>query len=83
MIVGAQRKIDFVTEGRGRAVRFVIYWKPLTESSAQPVKVRTVQSDRLTGLCGAGQSGSVRERCSAGHLKCNRHDAKTSSILHA
>ena len=39
VIIGAQKKANFITNGQGRAVRFVVYWRGGTEGTVQQLKV--------------------------------------------
>ena len=55
VIVGAQKKSNFVAGGSGKAIRFVVYWKASSEGTGQPVKVNLVlYENNLLQVSGSG-----------------------------
>ena len=55
VIIGAQKKSNFVGGGSGKAIRFVVYWKASSEGTGQPVKVNLVLYENdLLQVSGSG-----------------------------
>ena len=55
VIVGAQKKSNFIPGGSGKAIRFVVYWKASSEGTGQPVKVNLVLYENdLLQVSGSG-----------------------------
>ena len=55
VIIGAQKKINFIPGAQGRAVRFVVYWKGGLEGSLQQLKVNLVlYENELLQVSGSG-----------------------------
>ena len=55
VIIGAQKKINFIPGAQGRAVRFVVYWKGGLEGSLQQYKVNLVlYENELLQVSGSG-----------------------------
>ena len=55
VIIGAQKKINFIPGAQGRAVRFVVYWKNGPEGSLQQLKVNLVlYENELLQVSGSG-----------------------------
>ena len=55
VIIGAQKKSNFIPGGSGKAIRFVVYWKASSEGTGQPVKVNLVLYENdLLQVSGSG-----------------------------
>ena len=55
VIIGAQKKSNFIAGGSGKAIRFVAYWKASSEGTGQPVKVNLVLYENdLLQVSGSG-----------------------------
>jgi len=48
VIVGAQKKSNFIPEGQGKGIRFVVYWKAAADGSGQPVKVNLILYENVS-----------------------------------
>ena len=55
VIVGAQKKNNFIHGGQGKGVRFVVYWKAGADGTTQPVKVNLILYENdLLQVTGSG-----------------------------
>ena len=55
VIVGAQKRSNFIPQGQGKGVRFVVYWKAGADGASQPVKVNLViYENDLLQVTGSG-----------------------------
>ena len=55
VIVGAQKKNNFIQGGQGKGVRFVVYWKAGADGTSQPVKVNLILYENdLLQVTGSG-----------------------------
>ena len=55
VIIGAQKKINFIPGAQGKGIRFVVYWKAGLENNLQQIKVNLVlYENEILQISGSG-----------------------------
>ena len=55
VIIGAQKKINFIPGAQGRGIRYVVYWKTGLENNVQQIKVNLVlYENEILQISGSG-----------------------------